>query len=111
MPTPAMPVTGASAPDPTLNAEPDPDDAAREQADLIEKRSVVIAGHATSISLEAIFWRHLKALAARRRQSVAALVGEIDAGRGAANLSSAIRVHVLRAVANDPETPERKSGP
>lgn len=59
------------------------------------KRSLVIAGHRTSVSLEEAFWRELKALAARRRQSVNALVAEIDAGRGSANLSSAIRVFML----------------
>jgi predicted DNA-binding ribbon-helix-helix protein len=45
--------------------------------------------------LEEAFWRELKALAAKRRQSVNALVAEIDAGRGRANLSSAIRVFIL----------------
>lgn len=59
------------------------------------KRSVVIAGHRTSISLEDIFWRTLKSIARERRQSVAALVAQIDAGRGEANLSSAIRVFVV----------------
>lgn len=61
----------------------------------IVKRSLVIAGHRTSISLEDTFWRALKALAARRSQSINALVAEIDADRGAANLSSAIRVFLF----------------
>jgi predicted DNA-binding ribbon-helix-helix protein len=60
----------------------------------IVKRSVRIAGHATSISLEAAFWRALCAIAAARRMSVSALVAAIDAGRGG-NLSSAIRLFVL----------------
>ena len=64
----------------------------------VVKRSVAIAGHRTSVSLEAPFWDALKAIAAVRGASVQALVGEIDAGRGGANLSSAIRVFVLREV-------------
>ena len=60
----------------------------------IVKRSVRIAGHATSISLEAAFWRALCAIAAARRVSVSALVAAIDARRGG-NLSSAIRLFVL----------------
>lgn len=62
----------------------------------IVKHSLVIAGHRTSISLERDFWDGLKAIAARRGLSLAALVAEIDAARGRANLSSAVRVHVLR---------------
>ena len=64
----------------------------------VVKRSVAIAGHRTSVSLEAPFWNALKDIAAVRGGSVQALVGEIDAGRGGANLSSAIRVFVLREV-------------
>ncbi len=65
----------------------------------IVKHSLVIAGHRTSISLEDAFWQALKAEAAAHGASVAGLVAEIDAGRGEANLSSAIRVHLLRAAA------------
>jgi predicted DNA-binding ribbon-helix-helix protein len=61
----------------------------------VVKRSVSIAGHRTSVSLEAPFWDALKEIAERRGISVQQLVGEIDAGRGAQNLSSAIRVFVL----------------
>ena len=64
----------------------------------VVKRSVAIAGHRTSVSLEAPFWDALKDIAAVRGASVQALVAEIDAGRGGANLSSAIRVFVLRGV-------------
>ena len=64
----------------------------------VVKRSVAIAGHRTSVSLEAPFWDALKDIAAARGASVQALVAEIDAGRGGANLSSAIRVFVLREV-------------
>ncbi|WP_091746122.1 ribbon-helix-helix domain-containing protein [Methylobacterium sp. ap11] len=62
------------------------------------KRSLVIAGHRTSVSLEAAFWEALRRLAAARGLSIQALVGRIDAERGEQNLSSAIRVFVLRAV-------------
>jgi predicted DNA-binding ribbon-helix-helix protein len=61
----------------------------------IIKRSVVIAGHRTSISLEEIFWRQLQGLAARRCMSVAALIGSVDADRKGGNLSSALRILVL----------------
>ena len=62
---------------------------------ILRKHSLTIAGHRTSISLERAFWDALRRIAARRGSSVAALVAEIDAARGAANLCSAIRVHVL----------------
>lgn len=60
------------------------------------KRSLSIAGHRTSVSLEEIFWNELRAIAGKRAQSVAGLVAEIDAQRGEANLSSALRVFVLQ---------------
>jgi len=59
------------------------------------KRSFTIAGHRTSISLEAAFWDALKAVAATERVPVARLIGRIDATRGAGGLSSAVRVWVL----------------
>ena len=61
----------------------------------VVKRSVAIAGHRTSVSLEAPFWDALKEIAGRRGVSVQQLIGDIDAGRGAQNLSSAVRVFVL----------------
>ena len=61
----------------------------------IRKRSVVVEGHATSVSLEAEFWEALTALARRRGATINQLVAEIDRGRQG-NLSSAIRVFVLR---------------
>jgi predicted DNA-binding ribbon-helix-helix protein len=63
----------------------------------VVKRSLVIAGHRTSISLEDAFWRELKILAKKRAQSINALVAEIDVNRGRANLSSAIRVYLLES--------------
>ena len=56
------------------------------------KRSLTVAGHRTSLSLEAEFWEALRQEAAKRNTSVAALVSEIDRSRGAHNLSSASRV-------------------
>jgi predicted DNA-binding ribbon-helix-helix protein len=64
----------------------------------VVKRSVSIRGHRTSISLEEAFWTRLKRLAEARGLSVSAAIAEIDAARGAANLSSAIRVVVLEFV-------------
>jgi predicted DNA-binding ribbon-helix-helix protein len=83
-------------------------------ATTISKRSLAIAGHRTSISLEEAFWQGLREIARRRQTSVAALVAEIDAGRGAANLSSAVRVFVLASAslrqaespANGPDAPD-----
>jgi predicted DNA-binding ribbon-helix-helix protein len=60
------------------------------------KRSLAIAGHSTSVSLEEPFWEGLKAMAAGRNIPLAVLVREIDTGRGAANLSSALRLAVLK---------------
>lgn len=61
----------------------------------VRKRSVNIAGHRTSVSLEASFWDALKELAGAEGRSVQALIAAIDAGRGGQNLSSAVRVFVL----------------
>ena len=59
------------------------------------KRSITVAGHRTSISLEAPFHDALEEIARARGISVAALVAEIDRGRPQSNLSSAIRLFVL----------------
>lgn len=59
------------------------------------KRSLTIAGHRTSLSLEQEFWDALKKFSTAERRSVAELVEEIDAARGSRNLSSAIRVWIL----------------
>ena len=61
----------------------------------IRKRSLTIAGHRTSISLEDAFWSALKDVARARKMSVPALVAEIDGRRGQTGLSSAIRVFLL----------------
>lgn len=59
------------------------------------KRSIVIAGHKTSVSLEDAFWRGLKDIAVSRRMTLSDLVGTIDSERQQGNLSSAIRLFVL----------------
>lgn len=59
------------------------------------KRSIVIAGHKTSVSLEEAFWSALKDIATGRQQTLTDLVGAIDAERRQGNLSSAIRLFVL----------------
>lgn len=61
----------------------------------LKKRSLQVAGHATSVSLEDEFWAELADIAARRGLSLNQLVTEIDTGR-AGNLSSALRLLVLR---------------
>ena len=70
-------------------------DGATARRTAIVKRSLTIAGHRTSVSLEEAFWQRLKALAAARRRSLGAMIAEIDAARDGANLSSAIRVFLL----------------
>ena len=63
---------------------------------MVEKRSVSIRGHRTSISLEDRFWTCLRDMAGERALPVAALIAEIDAARGGVgNLSSALRLAVL----------------
>ncbi len=71
----------------------------------MRKRSVVIAGHRTSVSIEAPFWDALKDIAAARGMSLNRLIAAIDESR-AENLSSAIRVYVLAHI-RDAHTPLR----
>jgi predicted DNA-binding ribbon-helix-helix protein len=61
----------------------------------VAKRSIVIAGHKTSVSLEEAFWKGLKEIASRRSLTLSELVATIDAERAHGNLSSAIRLFVL----------------
>jgi predicted DNA-binding ribbon-helix-helix protein len=61
----------------------------------VSKRSVVIAGHKTSVSLEDEFWNGLKQIARSRGMTVTELIAAIDGNRQRANLSSAIRLFVL----------------
>ena len=64
-------------------------------SEQLRRRSVTIAGHRTSVSLEDPFWEQLKGIAAERSVSIAQLVAEVDKGR-TSNLSSALRVFVLQ---------------
>jgi predicted DNA-binding ribbon-helix-helix protein len=63
----------------------------------LEKRSVSLAGHRTSVALEPSFWAELEAAARRRGMALATLVAEIDAARAdpAIPLASALRVFAL----------------
>ncbi len=61
----------------------------------LHKRSVTIAGHRTSLSLEPEFWAALRDQAKTRGWSLARLIGEIDRDRAGRNLSSAVRVFLL----------------
>lgn len=78
---------------------------------LVSKRSIVIAGHKTSVSLEDPFWQELKGIADERRLTLSSLVNDIDARRGEGNLSSAIRLFVLeQAQARAKEMSIRRQG-
>lgn len=63
----------------------------------VRKRSVTIAGHRTSVSVEDVFWDRLGAIARGRQQSITQLIAEIDSQRSG-NLSSAIRVFVVEEI-------------
>lgn len=62
----------------------------------MDKRSLSIAGHRTSIALEPEFWAALEAMAAEKAQPMASLIRDIDENRQTENLSSAARLAVLR---------------
>jgi predicted DNA-binding ribbon-helix-helix protein len=61
----------------------------------VVKRSIVIAGHKTSVSLEDAFWKALKEIASGRHMTLSDIVAVIDSERQHGNLSSAIRLFVL----------------
>jgi predicted DNA-binding ribbon-helix-helix protein len=61
----------------------------------VVKRSIVLAGHKTSVSLEDAFWSGLKEIAGKRLMTLSTLVDTIDAQRQQGNLSSALRLFVL----------------
>ena len=80
----------------------------------IVKRSIVIAGHKTSVSLEDAFWQSLKQIANERDVTLSDVVASIDTGRHDGNLSSAIRLFVLdyyrERAANAPRATPRSAG-
>lgn len=64
---------------------------------MLEKHSITIAGHHTSITLEPQFWCELKVIAKEKHISLNQLVTDIDEGRdGDTNLSSAIRLYIVK---------------
>ena len=71
------------------------------------KRSIVIDGHKTSVSIEDAFWRGLKDLAHDGDMTLSRLVGKIDSARRQGNLSSAIRLFVLDGLRRRPEISTR----
>jgi predicted DNA-binding ribbon-helix-helix protein len=70
----------------------------------VVKRSIVIAGHKTSVSLEDAFWKGLKEIASWRNATLSDLVASIDADRQHGNLSSALRLFVLDFYRNPPSS-------
>jgi len=79
----------------------------------VVKRSIVVAGHKTSVSLEEAFWISMKEISASRDMTLSDMVSEIDKGRAQGNLSSAIRLFVLdyyrsRALPQDIATDDAK---
>jgi predicted DNA-binding ribbon-helix-helix protein len=82
----------------------------------IRKRSVTIAGHRTSLSLEPAFWDALRTLANERGLSINAIIEEIDRAASAGgtrdiNLSSAVRVHLFRHSQQAAPLPSRERSP
>lgn len=81
----------------------------------VVKRSIVIAGHKTSVSLEDAFWRGLKEIAGSRDMTLSDLVSAIDSDRRHGNLSSAIRLFVLNHYRSQaglqPDTGAREASP
>jgi predicted DNA-binding ribbon-helix-helix protein len=69
---------------------------------LVAKRSIVIGGHKTSVSLEEPFWLGLKDIAESQRATLSSVVEKIDIGRTNGNLSSALRLFVLDRVRAGP---------
>jgi predicted DNA-binding ribbon-helix-helix protein len=61
----------------------------------VVKRSIILAGHKTSVSLEDAFWNALKEIARKRLMTLSNLIGTIDSQRQQGNLSSALRLFVL----------------
>jgi predicted DNA-binding ribbon-helix-helix protein len=66
----------------------------------LQKHSIIIAGHSTSITLENIFWLELKKIAKNKSLSLGQLITQLDDERAENNLSSAIRVFILKEALN-----------
>src|SRR5262245_17823577 len=76
---------------------------------LVVKRSIIIAGHKTSVSLEDAFWTGLKEIAIVRSTTLSNLVGAIDADRKRGNLSSAIRLFWISTAVSSQSCKMRRS--
>ena len=76
---------------------------------FVVKRSVTLGGHKTSVTLEDEFWDALRTIAHRDKTTVASLVGQINQTRNKSNLSSAIRVFVLKRSAMAADQEKQKS--
>ena len=72
----------------------------------VVKRSIVVASHKTSVSLEEAFWNGMKEISGLRNMTLSELVGEIDGNRQQGNLSSAIRLFVLDYFKNRAAVPD-----
>jgi predicted DNA-binding ribbon-helix-helix protein len=77
---------------------------------LVVKRSVVVAGHKTSVSLEDAFWKSLKEIAGYRHMTLSALLATIDSERNQGNLSSTIRLFVLNFYRDQLDSRDRRGG-
>ena len=81
----------------------------------VVKRSIVVGGHKTSVSLEEAFWNGMKEISRIRSMTLSELVGEIDTSRQQGNLSSAIRLFVLDHFRNSAvgptSAPQLEAGP
>ena len=77
----------------------------------VVKRSIVLAGHKTSVSLEDAFWKGLKEIAGRRLMTLSDLVDTIDSQRQQGNLSSALRLFVLEFYRSQVPALEGREGP
>jgi predicted DNA-binding ribbon-helix-helix protein len=64
------------------------------------KRSLTLCGHKTSLALESEFWLAIEKIATNQSLSVPAMIAKIDASRQNNNLSSAVRLYVLKNIAN-----------
>lgn len=73
---------------------------------LVAKRSVVVNGRKTSVSIEEPFWRALRMIAKRQGKTISELISEIKSTREGANLSSTIRVYTLEYVLSLAQQPE-----
>ena len=76
---------------------------------IVKRRSIIIDGRKTKVSLEDLFWQQLKEIAQTRDETLSDLVSKVDKDRGHTNLSSAIRLFVLGYV-RDEITHHHKNG-